>query len=202
MTKLSELVVQAVAKPAPKIKILKDNKELMIKDRFKIETHDVDEITKTYKFLIEDVQQNDAGKYKIELSNKCGSESSQTTFDVQGSNHFNNSKEVLSDDFECSLKILGVPVFVRAPVDLNIYEKKPAKIECEVIGIPVPVVEWYKDGQPIEKSDKIQIDVRNKVLNTLMIKSVEPENAGKYTIKAKNSIGEAEVSITLNVDGD
>ena len=180
LTKTSILNVTVTAKPAPKLKWIKDNKELLIKDRLKVETIDVEnnENTKVYKLIIDDVQPGDMGKYKIELSNKCGTESSQTDFVVKGE-----------------------PAFTRKPVDLNVLEKKPAKIECEVIGIPVPTVEWYKDGVLVEKSDNIQIDVKNKTLNTLSIKSINLNSAGKYTMKAKNDIGEAECSIYLSVDG-
>lgn len=59
----------------------------------------------------------------------------------------------------------------------------------------------YKDGSAIEKSDNITIEVKNKAFNVLTIKSVEKANVGKYTMIAKNEIGEAEHSIQLNIDG-
>jgi hypothetical protein len=40
-----------------------------------------------------------------------------------------------------------------------------------------------------------------KVLNTLTIKSVSPDDYGKYTVRAKNEIGEAECTVLLSVDG-
>ncbi len=59
----------------------------------------------------------------------------------------------------------------------------------------------YKDGIKIEKSENIQIDVKNKVIHTLSIKAANPNDFGKYTIKAKNEIGEAECSTNICVDG-
>ena len=114
-------MVHILAKPAPKLKWFKDNKELAIKDRFKVETNSIgdNENLKEYKLLISGVVAGDAGVYKIEASNKCGTEFSQTQFEVK-----------------------GAPVFVRKPVDINILEKKPTRIECEVAGIPIPTVEW------------------------------------------------------------
>lgn len=85
---------------------------------------------------------------------------------------------------------------------MNILEKKPARIECEVAGIPIPTVEWYKDGVLVQKSDNVQIEVKNKVLNVLSIKTTNSEVAGRYTIKAKNDDGEAECSMYLSVDGN
>ena len=131
LTKTSEFVVQVRAKPAPKLKCLKDNKELVIKDNFKIEATTMQDYTTQYKLLVDNVLEKDKGAYKLEVSNKCGTESSQTDFQVKGS-----------------------PVFVRLPLDINVLEKKSAKLECEVLGIPIPNVEWYKDGILIEKSSR------------------------------------------------
>lgn len=74
---------------------------------------------KEYRLIIDDVQANDAGKYKIEATNKCGTESTLTDFVVKGE-----------------------PAFSRKPGDINIFEKKQVRIECEVVGIPIPNVEW------------------------------------------------------------
>lgn len=86
LAKTNELTVLVVAKPAPKIKWLKDNKELMIKDRFRVETKQIgeNENQKEYKLIIDNVLSNDGGKYKIEVSNKCATESSQTDLVVKG----------------------------------------------------------------------------------------------------------------------
>lgn len=86
LTKTSELTVHVLAKPAAKLRWLKDNKELMIKDRLKVETKNIDnnEYKKEHKLIIENVQANDSGKYKLEASNKCSTEFSQTEFEVKG----------------------------------------------------------------------------------------------------------------------
>ena len=181
LLKTSELLVHILAKPAPKLKWLKDNRELPIKDRFRIETLSVDSSNnsnlKEYKLVIDNVQANDQGVYKLEASNKCATEFNSTEFVVKGE-----------------------PTFVRKPTDVSVVEKKLAKIECEVVGIPQPTVEWFKDGMLIEKSDNVQIEVKNKVINILTIKSVTPANFGTYTIRAKNEIGQADCSFILNVD--
>lgn len=86
LAKTNELIVVVAAKPAPKIKWLKDNKELMIKDRIKVETKQMEdnENVKEYKLILENVQPNDSGKYKIEVSNKCSTECNQTELVVKG----------------------------------------------------------------------------------------------------------------------
>jgi hypothetical protein len=182
LNKQGELIVHILAKPAPtKIKWSKDNREMLIKDRVRVETVSVEGSTnpnlKEYRLLIDNLQGNDQGIYKIEATNKCGTGMSQTDYVVKGG-----------------------PAFVRKLSDTSVVEKKMAVIQCEVTGLPIPAVEWYKDGVLVEMSDNVQMEVKNKVLNVLTIKSVTSENFGTYTVRAKNEIGVVECSAILNVD--
>lgn len=177
LNKSAELVVKVLAKPAPKIKWFKDNKELIIKDKLKIETKSLELNLTEYKLIIDNILAIDSGKYRCEANNKCANETSETSFEVRGE-----------------------PVFVRQPMDVKIVEKKPTKLECEVNGIPIPSVEWYKDGNLMQKTDNILIECRNKVVNTLSFKSVSPADAGVYILKAKNDIGEIECKCEVFVD--
>ncbi len=94
-----ELLVEITSKPVSKIKLIKDNKELIIKDRFKIETIDINENTKQYKLIIQDVQQNDQGHYKVEASNKCGVESTSTDLIIKGSYKLFNNNHIIKIKF-------------------------------------------------------------------------------------------------------
>lgn len=86
LNKSAELSVQVISKPISKIKWFKDNKELIIKDRYSIETIDVDINTKEYKFKIKDIQASDAGNYRVEASNKYSKQSCQTDIIIKGNN--------------------------------------------------------------------------------------------------------------------
>jgi len=82
----AELTVRILAKPAPKLRWLKDNKELVIKDRLKVETSNIEnnEDLKEYKLIISGVQAIDAGAYKLEASNNVGTDVTQTKYEVIG----------------------------------------------------------------------------------------------------------------------
>ena len=179
LTKTSELLVQINARPAAKLKILKDNKEIKASDHFKFESANLNENLIEFRLIIDNIQATDAGTYKIEATNKCLTQSSQTQFIVKGE-----------------------PAFNRKPTDVTVPEKKQARFDCEVVGVPIPTVEWYKDGELLEKSDNIVMESKGKGINTMFVKSVTPKNIGTYTIKAKNESGEAETSFTLSVDGN
>ena len=177
LNKTAELIVKILAKPVPKIKWFKDNKELIIKDKLKLETKSIESNISEYKLIIDNILAIDSGKYRCEATNKCATETCETLFEVRGE-----------------------PVFVRQPMDVKIVEKKATKLECEVNGIPVPTVEWYKNGNLVQKTDNISIECRNKVVNTLSFKSITPADAGVYTLKAKNDIGEIECKCEVFVD--
>ena len=83
-----DLVAQIAAKPLAKLKWLKDNKELLVKDGLKFESSPVPGTQNTleYKLNFANVQAADAGVYKLEAANKCGSAISQTHCVVSGNN--------------------------------------------------------------------------------------------------------------------
>lgn len=174
-----ELYVKLVGKPFPKIKWLKDNKELIIKDRYKVEMIPIEnnDNIRECKLFIQSIQPNDNGKYTLEASNKYGTQTTQT-----------------------DLIVKGEPIFVRKPADTSVMEKKSIRLECEVVGIPIPSVEWYKDDKLIENLDGVQIESKNKGLSSLIIKSMNKDLIGIYTIKAKNENGQEECKFTLNIE--
>lgn len=179
LTKTSELFVQINARPAPKLRILKDGKEIKSSDHFKFEPVNVNESNINFKLVIDNIQTTDAGVYKIEATNKCLSQTTQTQFIVKGE-----------------------PAFNRKPGDVTVPEKKQARFDCEVIGVPIPTVEWYKEDVLLESSENIVIESKGKGINTLFVKSVSAFSVGKYKIRAKNESGEAEHTFNLAVDGN
>jgi len=84
LTQTSELVVQINARPAAKIRVLKDSKEIKASDHYKFETSNLNDNTIEFKLIIDNIQAIDAGIYKIEATNKCLTTSSQTQLNVKG----------------------------------------------------------------------------------------------------------------------
>lgn len=89
LTKTSEIIVHINARPAAKVKVLKDSKELKSTDHCKFESTNLNESLIEFKLVIDNIQATDAGVYKIEAANKCLTSSSETQFIVKGLLLFN-----------------------------------------------------------------------------------------------------------------
>ncbi|XP_008200376.1 neuroglian isoform X4 [Tribolium castaneum] len=77
------------------------------------------------------------------------------------------------------------------------YLGKQQKLYCIFGGTPLPQTVWYKDGKPIQSSDRITQDNYGK---SLVIRVVNFEDEGKYTCEVSNGVGEAKsYSIDLKV---
>lgn len=161
------------SKPVSTFKLFKDNREIKLADRFLIEKTDKSEFS--YALNVKLVEAADAGSYKIVATNKCGSTNST----------------------EAALSVTGSACIIRKPnAHVFIAEKKPIKIEFEVAGVPLPEVEWFRNGEPLVAEGRLKIDVRRAV-HILNFESVLMEDAAEFTLKAKNISGEASESFTL-----
>ncbi|XP_014485703.1 PREDICTED: titin [Dinoponera quadriceps] len=93
------------------------------------------------------------------------------------------------------------PVFIRPLQDLGeLQEGRNAHFEAQLTPVSDPTmkVEWYKDGKPITASSRIT-SIFNFGYVSLNIMHLRAEDAGSYTVRAVNRLGEALSSATLRV---
>ncbi|XP_072488817.1 hemicentin-2 isoform X3 [Notamacropus eugenii] len=69
----------------------------------------------------------------------------------------------------------------------EIVENTPAYLYCDTNAVPPPQLTWYKDSQPLSASESVSVLQGGRVLQIPM---VQAEDAGKYTCKASNEVGE------------
>lgn len=74
-------------------------------------------------------------------------------------------------------------------------------VEVNISGIPSPKIVWQKDGQPIEKTPRLSIDITDEI-TTLKIKNTTQDDTGVYSVVAENTVGKAEASFDINVRGN
>lgn len=68
---------------------------------------------------------------------------------------------------------------------------EPLRLEVQVLAVPNPQVQWFKDGQPIRQTVGFNFETQPNGTMCLSIDQVRPENAGTYSVVVSNPLGEA-----------
>ena len=79
---------------------------------------------------------------------------------------------------------------------------KPAKLQCHVTGLPVPMVSWLdSSGDIIKSSSKHSIEISDfsdgKVTSSLHLHNLSAEDMGHYTCLSSNLMGEGEDTLLI-----
>ena len=74
------------------------------------------------------------------------------------------------------------------------------RITVSVDGEPTPSIQWLKDGVPLRERKWVMIDTTD-FMTTLAVKRVTREDAGEYSLVAKNQFGTKDVTFILRVQG-
>ncbi|XP_059001185.1 hemicentin-1 isoform X2 [Mustela lutreola] len=84
------------------------------------------------------------------------------------------------------------------PSEVSVLQGENVELTCNANGIPTPLIQWLKDGKPLNKSETERIRVTADG-STLNIYGALPSNVGKYTCVATNPAGEEDRIFNLNV---
>uniref|UniRef100_A0A3P8VMS1 Myopalladin n=1 Tax=Cynoglossus semilaevis TaxID=244447 RepID=A0A3P8VMS1_CYNSE len=134
-----------------------------------------------HSLVIDPVKKNDGGTYTCIASNKAGQSS-----------------------FSLDLKVVAKemkhpPQFVEKLQNMGIPERTPVRLECRVVGMPPPVIFWKKDNDSIPKTkDRFSMTQDATGYVCLLIQPTTKDDAGWYTVSAKNEAGI--VSSTCRLD--
>lgn len=96
---------------------------------------------------------------------------------------------------------LASPTFVKRLSPVKIMDGESVNLTCIVEGKPIPRVEWYHNNKPIKEGKEIIIVQDMEGVCSLAITEVFPEDAGEYTCRAVNPVGEAVCTSSLIVEG-
>ena len=161
------------SKPPSVFKIFKDNKEVKVTDRIGVEKLENSE--NNYALSFKNVESTDGGLYKLVATNKCGSATSS----------------------EATLNVTGGACIIRKPnPQVFVAEKKAIKVEFEVAGIPLPEVQWFKNGQIFTNEPRLKVESKKSV-HILSLDNATLNDAAEFTLKAKNESGEASESFKI-----
>lgn len=134
-----------------------------------------------HSLVIDPLTQNDAGTYTCIASNKAG----QSSFSLE--------LKVVEKEMK------HPPQLLEKLQNMGIPEGAPVRLECRVVGMPPPVIFWKKDNDSIPKTkDRISMQQDATGYVCLLIQPTTKDDAGWYTVSAKNEAGI--VSCTCRLD--
>ncbi|XP_029553842.1 myopalladin isoform X2 [Salmo trutta] len=137
-----------------------------------------------HSLVIDPLKQDDAGTYTCIASNKAG----QSSFSLE--------LRVVEKEMK------QVPQFVEKLQNTGIAEGTPVRLECRVLGMPPPVIYWKKDNDTIPHT-KARVSLHQDATGYvfLLIQPTRKEDAGWYTVSAKNEAGIVSCTARLDIYG-
>ncbi|KYO46221.1 palladin isoform A [Alligator mississippiensis] len=135
-----------------------------------------------HSLIIEPVTARDAGIYTCIASNKAG----QNTFSLE---LIVAAKEVHKP-----------PVFIEKLQNTGVAEGYPVRLECRVYGVPPPQIFWKKENESLTyNTDRVSMHQDNHGYICLLIQGATKDDAGWYTVSAKNEAGIVSCTARLDV---
>lgn len=103
------------------------------------------------------------------------------------------------------LILSGGPKIVSHDNNKNMVQGDKLELKCEVTGHPTPTVTWYKDGAPLNDTDRISfLEYKGTKTGQLRIFHLDYEDDGNYSCLAENEIApfNATAYMKLRVKGE
>ncbi|CAJ0936412.1 unnamed protein product, partial [Mesorhabditis belari] len=158
-----------------------------------------------YTLLINRVKMDDKGEYTVRAQNSYGAREELVHLTV-----LKQSVEFESKPLEPMRKVdlpkveefkekRAAPKFSFHLRHRLIQKNHQCKLICNLSGNPVPKVEWFKDGRPVD-ADRVQLTYRSGVAS-LEIFNARMEDAGAYSCVATNELGEDQTECLVTVQG-
>uniref|UniRef100_A0A913I9R6 Ig-like domain-containing protein n=1 Tax=Strongyloides stercoralis TaxID=6248 RepID=A0A913I9R6_STRER len=103
-------------------------------------------------------------------------------------------------DFSNTLSQSTIPIIKTHLRGLRLTEGTDAILQCNIIGNPKPIVNWFRNNQHINPNESARIQISYKgSLAMLKISMVTLEDNGNYTVLADNVKGQAQSSARIEV---
>jgi hypothetical protein len=188
----------------------------MVSQRF---TPDYDHKTGVVRLTIYPVYTADSGPYTMVARNIAGEVSTKCTLRVQPTASIEENPLVKFTGLrktpqhppgvgsETSHKPMDLdegqkPYFIKIPVDQEVPEGQPVRLDYIPAGRPEPSLTWYRNGIPLRPDDADHRDVVNEGgVHSLLIRNPQLGPMVEYTCVAKNKFGEAPFTVHLSVVG-
>lgn len=139
-------------------------------------------------YLLQDPSAPDGGTYRCHVKNEFGESNANLNLNIEA------EPEPEGDG----------PTFVEKPRITSHQGGKLVVMECKVRSDPKPTIVWYREGQQVTESSKIKISFEKVEENVyyikLELKDPGIEDSGLYKCNIKNTYGELNANLTLNIE--
>ena len=96
-----------------------------------------------------------------------------------------------SDDLKIAFEVTEMPPrFINPICDMETPESTTVMFECSLMGIPSPIVSWFRGNKKIPHDDKKYFHSSDGDNHFLKIRKVTTHDSGVYTCRAINIVGE------------
>ncbi|XP_034177401.2 obscurin isoform X2 [Osmia lignaria lignaria] len=167
----------------PQFTWLRDGKPFDPEERFKVLFQDNED---TLALVFQHVKPEDAGLYTCVAQTSTGNISCSAELTVQGA-----VNQLMKDPEKPKLE--SETRYSEASIGGS------AMLELQIRGYPKPDIKWTKDGQEIVAGGRYKYLWEDEESMSLVIKKVTAKDAGVYTVRAKNELGEDTTQIELIV---
>ncbi|CRL00790.1 CLUMA_CG014043, isoform B [Clunio marinus] len=153
------------------------------------------------RLTIHNISESDSGRYTCEASNKEGRVSTFARLQSVSDPKLFEADTKLKKNIETDIENLDemLPQFTMRLRDRRVQCTYPVRLTCQALGVPSPVVTWYKDGVKIEEDERIAF-LQEDQFSTLEISRTYLEDCGQYTASAQNELGSVSCHCNLIVD--
>uniref|UniRef100_A0A8C3T4K3 Palladin n=1 Tax=Chelydra serpentina TaxID=8475 RepID=A0A8C3T4K3_CHESE len=135
-----------------------------------------------HSLIIEPVTARDSGIYTCIATNRAG----QNTFSLE---LIVAAKEEHKP-----------PVFIEKLQNTGVADGYPVRLECRVSGVPYPQIFWKKENESLTyNTERVSMHQDNHGYICLLIQGATKEDAGWYTVSAKNEAGIVSCTARLDV---
>ncbi|XP_057577440.1 palladin isoform X2 [Hippopotamus amphibius kiboko] len=135
-----------------------------------------------HSLIIEPVAARDAGIYTCVATNRAGQNSFSLELVVA-------AKEAHK-----------APVFLEKLQNTGVADGYPVRLECHVSGVPPPQIFWKKENESLTHStDRVSMHQDSHGYVCLLIQGATKDDAGWYTVSAKNEAGIVSCTARLDV---
>jgi len=158
--------------PVPNITWTKDYERLHDGRKYNIKYRDA-----IASLVVTDLNEDDVGRITCEAANSSGSVSTSAMLGLQAAPNIKYDSR-----YEDMMTHVGGMV----------------RMSASYSGEPRPKIQWFKDGAPLYDRKFLSIETTDN-MSTLALRRVNRDDAGEYTMVAKNKFGSRDVTFVLKV---